>query len=169
MKQIRVGVFETNSSSTHSICIATASEYSAKPKICFRYDKFGWERRTINSTDNKAAYLWTGITDCFYDDISKVEEMKSKIKDILESENIECEFAEYKISRYFDKDCCDNDGYVDHSESLVEFINEVMGDKSLLLSYLFSPDSFIITGNDNDGYDVEIHVDYPHEEFYKGN
>lgn len=169
MKQIRTGVFETNSSSTHSICIATNSDYLTKSKIYFGYDDFGWERRTISSIDDKAAYLWTGITDCFYNDVSKVEETKLKIREILESENIECEFAEYEISRYFDKDYCDCDGYVDHSEGLEEFINEVIKDKSLLLSYLFSPYSFIITGNDNDESDIEIHVNYPHEEFYKGN
>ncbi len=95
--------------------------------------------------------------------------MKSKIREILESENIECDFAEYKISKYQDKDYCDCDGYVDHSDGLSEFINAVMEDKSLLLSYLFSPDSFIITGDDNDKYDVAIHVNYPYEEFYKGN
>ena len=37
------------------------------------------------------------------------------------------------------------------------------------MRYLFSSESFIITGNDNDDHSVDINVKYDHEEYYKGN
>ena len=42
-------------------------------------------------------------------------------------------------------------------------------DDEMLKRYLFSDDSFILTGNDNeDGYQ-DIKVNYEYDEFYKGN
>lgn len=37
MKQIRVGVFETNSSSTHSLTVFTKDEYDMFEKVNFLY------------------------------------------------------------------------------------------------------------------------------------
>ena len=54
------------------------------------------------------------------------------------------------------------DGYIDHSEGLSDFLNKVLSSDKALLRYLFSPDSFIIIGNDNE----EWWGDYM-EDFYK--
>lgn len=42
-KQIRRGCFETNSSSTHAICIATDDVLNIPKDIHFGFDDFGWE------------------------------------------------------------------------------------------------------------------------------
>ena len=61
------------------------------------------------------------------------------------------------------------DGYVDHASDMKELIDAVLENEGLLKRYLFSTDSFIATGNDNeDGY-PEIRVNYEYDEFYKGN
>lgn len=62
-----------------------------------------------------------------------------------------------------------NDCYVDHGYDAAEFVKAVCTDEDRLLHYLFSKNSYVETGNDNDDDDVNIHVDYPHEEYYKGN
>ena len=41
-RQIRRGVFETNSSSTHAICIAKG-DYNLSKHIDFTIGEFGWE------------------------------------------------------------------------------------------------------------------------------
>jgi hypothetical protein len=43
MKQIRKGVFETNSSSTHSICIAKDDGLTIPKSLHFDFGEFGWE------------------------------------------------------------------------------------------------------------------------------
>ena len=49
MKTIRYGVFETNSSSTHSICICTQSEFDAWQKGQLYYDS--WDEKMIAEKD----------------------------------------------------------------------------------------------------------------------
>lgn len=160
-KQIRQNVFETNSSSTHSICIAKNAELTIPEKLHFSFGEFGWECNTLNSIGEKADYLYTGL---FANDrISDIE----KVGEILKAKGIDVTFEEatYKEGRTYS----DNSGYVDHSNELGEFLDAVCNNEESLLQFLFSPLSFIITGNDNDDMDVDINVSYEHEEFYKGN
>ena len=58
MKQIRKGVFETNSSSTHSICIAKDAELTIPQSLHFSFGEFGWECDTLYSVSEKASYLY---------------------------------------------------------------------------------------------------------------
>ena len=152
IKKIRHNVFETNSSSTHSICIAKDSSLTIPKEIHFGTGEFGWERNSLRSMYSKASYLYTGLlynnrmTD-FFD-----------IVGLLEKEGITVTYDSHK-----------DEGYVDHGYNLGNFLNKVCKDKESLMSYLFSDLSYIETGNDNDDYDVDIVVDYPHEIFYKGN
>lgn len=161
MKKIRNNVFETNSSSTHSICIATDTELIIPQTLHFGFGEFGWERDTLNSTEEKASYLYTAL----YNN-SQNEDIE-KISNILTSKGIEISFEEpiFKEKRTH----ADNSGYVDHCSELIGFFEDLCNDEESLLQFLFSPLSFIITGNDNDEESVDIEVDYPHNEFYKGN
>ena len=43
IKKIRQSVFETNSSSTHSICIATDTTIDFPKSLHFEFGEFGWE------------------------------------------------------------------------------------------------------------------------------
>lgn len=61
MIQIRHGVFETNSSSTHSICIATKSDYDAWRNGELLYDS--WNKKLITQEESKVLHL----NDRFFD------------------------------------------------------------------------------------------------------
>jgi len=172
MKQIRQGVFETNSSSTHSICIAKDADLTIPNSLHFEFGEFGWERDTLQSVNEKASYLYTGLIAQERNvDAEKIfETLRGKGIDVTAEQrlvetrsytNAEGEVVTYNHS--------DNEGYVDHSHDLEEFLNAVCEDENKLMSYLFSNLSFIITGNDNDDYDVNISVDYAHDKYYKGN
>ncbi len=151
--QIRTSVFETNSSSTHSICIAKDIKLNLPKSLHFSFREFGWEYNTLYSTEEKASYLYTGLI------ANNREEDFYIIVEILKANNIKVTY-----------DSLNNDhGYIDHSDMLKEFFDDILNNNEKLLNYLFSDLSFIITGNDNSDTDVNINVSYPHEEYYKGN
>ncbi len=172
IKKIRKGVFETNSSSTHSICVAKEMELTIPSTIHFEFGSFGWQYDTLQSVYEKASYLYTGLYDNErYGDFTKIVRVLTQ-KGIEVSfdeptwKSGECkkengETVQYSYPNY--------DGYVDHADQLNDFLDDLCEDESKLLSYLFSDLSFIITGNDNDDHDVDIEVDYPHDEYYKSN
>lgn len=164
--KIRKSVFETNSSSTHSICIARDVNLNTPKSIYFGFGEFGWECDTLDSTKKKASYLYTGMA--ANGRLDEFNELKKK----LEGKGVVVKAEEpiWKESTYNPGvKYIDNGGYVDHSDELSAFINAVCEDEGKLFRFLFSPLSFIITGNDNDDDDVAINVDYEYDEYYKGN
>ncbi len=162
MKQIRQGVFETNSSSTHSICIAKDAELTIPKLLHFEFGEFGWEYNTLKSMGEKASYLYTGLfANERYVDIENIVAILTS-----KSIDVSCEEPIYKDE---DKRWAENEGYVDHSDELTEFLDAICTDEDKLMKYLFSDLSFIRTGNDNDEGDVSINVTYAHDEYYKGN
>jgi hypothetical protein len=160
-KKIRQGVFETNSSSTHSICIAKDVQPELPKSLHFEFGEFGWEVDTLDSVHQKASYLYTGLHD------NERKEDIEKMMTTLRAKGIEVtkEDALYAEGEKWAR----NGGYVDHSNELNGFLDAVLADEKALINFLFSPLSFILTGNDNDDIDVDIAVDYPHDEYYKGN
>jgi hypothetical protein len=160
----RKGVFETNSSSTHSICIASdfdMANVESPKKIYFEFGEFGWEVRKLDTPQEKASYLYTALLE-----LNLLEEYTQQIKHYLESNNVKCDFQEKPQEGEYGG----YDYYIEHNvEELVDYVETVCNSEDTLLSYLFSNRSFILTGNDNDDKDVDINVDYPHLEFYKGN
>ena len=172
MKVTRQGVFETNSSSTHSICIAKGNALILPEVIHFGMGEFGREERTLRSVGTKASYLFTGLV-CN----NRMEDFE-KIRSILESrgiqvssEEITFETRQYKNSKgeMVSYQYQINDGYVDHANEMVDFLNAVCSDEDKLMQYLFSDLSFIRTGNDNNDSDISINVSYPYDRYYKGN
>ncbi len=136
MKQTRRNVFETNSSSTHSICISKAPVTAGKC-IYFGIGEFGWENDCVGT----AAYLYTAIL-CMDDS----EELLNKLKDMLGRHGIEYDFEEPEYDEEYDYL---NNGYIDHSYDTREFIDAVLADDDMLMRCLFGPDSCVYTGNDN--------------------
>ena len=173
-RQIRQRVFETNSSSTHSICIARNPVLPEPPKsLEFKCGEFGWEVDKYNSIKEKANYLYTGLG--YLEDLNQMQNCIQFIKDTLKEYGIEdIWFDDFRIGWSSWRDevsfyISPNDGYIDHGGEIVDFVKDVCSDKNKLLSYLFSDQSFVLTGNDNDDLDVDIKVDYDHDEYYKGN
>lgn len=138
-RQIRSSVFETNSSSTHSIAI------SKKPVVIGKYirfciGEFGWENDCADTAD----YLYTAILEQ-----DEHDELLDKLKKILDKYSIEYKFDTpkwHKSSNGTDKWL--GYGYIDHSYELREFLDTVLSDEDLLMRYLFG-DSTVYTGNDN--------------------
>lgn len=167
MKQVRNNVFETNSSSTHSICITKDDILDEKTDIVgFSIGEFGWECDEFSSLWNKASYLYTGLL--YTENFDLLEKMKS----FLDKNNIRYTFEEpqFETFEYQGKEYKNlKEGYIDHGNELFDFLNDICNDENKLMKFLFSSKSFIITGNDNDDEDVAINVSYEHDEYYKGN
>lgn len=181
MIQIRSNVFETNSSSTHSICIPKKTN-KINQHIDFTLGEYGWNNETVTDT---ASYLYTAILDGFsYDDaMERIE----KLTDILNSHDISYDFEKPKWiefengSKYLDY--CS--GYIDHAYEAREFVDAVLNDEDMLLRYL--ADGVVYTGNDNqdnvpDGCNIAqdvygayrlvpnpYHDEENYDYFYKGN
>ena len=173
-RQIRQSCFETNSSSTHAICIATEDVLNIPKDIHFGFDDFGWECETHNSLRAKANYLYTCLPYVAKDYNTLIEyitfiynTLKSHGVEHITMDNFEIGIGTWS-DIYFNIQPA-NDCYVDHGNYADEFVEAVCTDEDKLLHYLFSKKSYVETGNDNDDYDVDIKVDYSHEEYYKWN
>jgi hypothetical protein len=106
-----------------------------KPEsIHFEFGDFGWEHDILSSVQQKASYLYTA-----YFDIGRVHDF-AKIEYILRKNNIQ--INKQRCTKEWDG--C----YVYHVDELGEFLNGMLVEENLL-NFLFSPLSFIITGNDN--------------------
>lgn len=176
-RQIRNGVFETNSSSTHSICIAKnpATLLPIPEHLDFEFGSYGWEEDKLTSIKEKVKYLYTCIG--YLGSEQQIKEVLQFIVKTLQKHGVKqiyfdpFEFRVYcdykgRITTYIYPN---RDEYIDHGEEAIEFVEDVCSDENKLINFLFSDQSFILTGNDNKGTDVTIRVDYEHDEYYKGN
>lgn len=184
--QIRKGVFETNSSSTHSISIIKKSNLEKYPDtVIFGKGEFGWEFDIYVDTTSKAEYLWEAITSCYLNNIDKVNNAINFITDTLAKHNIKAVFpyaANMKVKTHTYDDGStythiqfmnDNDeednGYVDHGNELGDFLDDVISDETKLMNYLFDYNSYVSTGNDNSNEEVECPNFGKAWEYYKSN
>lgn len=151
-RQIRKSVFETNSSSTHAICITKKKDdYKIVNHIDFEFGEFGWMCKEYSNTYSKASYLITAI---FSFNKNEADEKLARLKNILDSHNITYSIPKPKVKSYtwgrtkhFYYELGYN--YIDHSGETKNFVDAVLSDSEKLFRYLFG-DSFIVTGNDND-------------------
>lgn len=172
-RQVRKNIFETNSSSTHSIVIGNNGEdiYAGLPKLLeFHGGEFGWEHKVYTDTQTKADYLFTSL---IYTDTP--HEYMDSIKATLAKWGIEATFDEIVEKRYSsgrvyyeiaNNEYCD----IDHGSENKDLVRELCGDEAKLMNYLFSNGSYVETGNDNEEYDEW--GEKPKNvlfEYYKGN
>lgn len=145
MRTIRRGVFESNSSSTHSIAIPKNCDETNY--ISFHIGEFGWGWEEADPAD----YFYTAIY-VTSNTVNDVEEKLTRLKDILDDHDIEYYFGEVRTnlwhSNYDNKDylCLDN-GYIDHGNELTDFVNELLNDGDKLVRFLSR--GLVFTGNDN--------------------
>ena len=183
--QIRQSVFEPNSSSTHAISIIKKSNITEYPDAV-RFDKgdFGWNFEIYFDTSDKASYLWEAIIGYYWKNIDKVKECMQAIKETLAKYGIKAVFVYDDISMHTytydngDTDTyivCKNadgekdDGYIDHTEDLGDFIESTVFNEKRLLNYLFDYNSYVSTGNDNSDEEVETPDFGSSWDFDKGN
>jgi hypothetical protein len=146
-RQVRKNVFETNSSSTHSICISKKPvNIDTDRVIRFEIGEYGWEHGCVDATD----YLYTAIMS-----FNDRDELLKKMTDILDKNNIKYYLGKAEISKsgYDDEGytCLDN-GYIDHVSETREFVDTILNDEAMFMRLLFG-DSCVYTGNDNSDAD----------------
>lgn len=148
-RQIRRSVYETNSSSTHAICIAKDG-YELKDHIDFHTGEYGWECEEYGDLDNKASYLITAILSM---NKEYADEKLTRLKDILDEYEITYTIPELNVKSYeYGKETHYyydiGYDYIDHVEELMSWLDGLLSDSDKLFRYLFG-NSIIITGNDN--------------------
>lgn len=144
-RQIRQNVFETNSSSTHAICIVRKDVQDEDiPKfVMFKHGEFGWYFDVYTDIETRASYLYEAIRCLYYDDENKMLQYLKELRSTLLKHGVDCEFDTSKDDRGIEN------GYIDHGSETREFVDEVIHNEQKLLRYLFG-ESKIVTGNDND-------------------
>lgn len=153
MIRVRNSIFETNSSSTHSLVVAKNHPSEFPEKIDFYLGEYGWEFDTVSAP----SYFYTAIYSlsdyCELD----FESMVSKLKAILDSYNIEYYFEDPSDNKY---------AYIDHANELFDFVNYMLDNPDKLLEFLCFGE--VYTGNDNDYTEISIPDSYK-EIYEKGN
>lgn len=159
MIQIRHGVFETNSSSTHSI---TVSSKNLKPPIlnilddgCIHVDlgEFGWEEASYYSQNDRLSYLLTMLYELTGMGISYSKNYELNVmKLMLESDDFDRISDEVCSYVGVDRIVIDNIyGYIDHQSSTDYYrtIDEFLADCGCTIKEFVFGDVCINTDNDN--------------------
>ncbi len=137
MKQIRHSVFETNSSSTHSICISKKHVERLPELTVFTVGELGWSEGCETDTGD---YLYTALLELERNDLVE------KLEEILNRHGVKCAFKKPRENSWYG---------IDHSGELEEMIEGLFSNEDQLLRYLFG-DSCIYTGNDNSSEDEDM-------------
>jgi len=144
----RHGVFETNSSSTHSISISRTNVLSDIPYIengvaYISYGEFGWQEECFKDFETKASYCITFITGVVQ------EHRPRRSNDFLKMlERVILKHTEATSIKFLKNgDGYYQEGYIDH-QSHGE-CEEVFDSDKTLANFLFNPKSFLVTDNDN--------------------
>jgi hypothetical protein len=137
MKTVRKKQFETNSSSTHSIVVDTATTQPSiiVPKVYG--GEFGWEWNKFNQFERKASYMWTLALN--WDESN----LREKLERLGEQNGVE-----FVVPSENDWCYCDH-GY-EHYTKFVEKYPEIEQEDGLW-EFLTNSKYWIYLGNDNEG------------------
>lgn len=166
---IRKGVFETNSSSTHTVCVSgdlrTDYRYyvdnllltdpeTNEQYIPGRFGEFGWERRHYKDFETKLSYLLTmaAVTNELYHDRKLTEEIFLESQDFKDINEAVVNSVNYPIRMIADSFISTDygikiDGYIDH-QSCEDFDN----------IYDFLKANGLYKDKKNDSHDYRISV-----------
>ncbi len=135
MISIRQNFFETNSSSVHVLVIPKETCLIVPNKVYLTGGDYGWEQ---NKDFNTIQYFYQACVD-------RGPEMVKLFIDYLKRKGVE------EVNcREINEDSIFCSGYIDHSYNIP--LNDLFNNESLLDRFLFSENSFVETGNDNDKY-----------------
>lgn len=145
MLQIRRNIFETNSSSVHSMAIPKHISGELPKHLSFHLGEWGWESGELDGLEARS-YLYTAI--CQQCDPDIKEEYLDRIKSWLDEWGIKYHFDKPRYSRNDVWNYLEN-GDIAHGD-LVPFIEGVLKDKDSFKRFLLG--GVVYTGNDNDCY-----------------
>lgn len=159
MIQIRKGVFETNSSSTHSITFSgkaleeNTMRIDDDGYIHAEFGEFGWEVESYYDQETKLSYLLTmamHLNDC-YVWCGNTEENEREIEEFMKTEdfarisNVVGEYAHCNgiIIDY-------SEGYIDHQSRDYDTLDDFLDDCGTdIINFVFGD---VIVNTDNDNY-----------------
>lgn len=171
-KQIRRAVFETNSSSSHSLTLPAKDALLVSfPKNQLRAGvvklgkgEFGWEWTRIYHPLGKLEYLFTQLMPGVAVPEGDAREVTNQIRQQEPRFNML-----YGVVQGFTGCRIElipgSDGYVDHESLGVGM--ELFSDEEQLKDFIFSPDAYVQTGNDNNSPPWEIPTDRGPELFFE--
>lgn len=160
MISIRRNVFETNSSSTHSISFVTDYDIRNLPKGCvFCTGDYGWNDGCVDAE----SYLYTAIVN-YYTKEEALEHIQH-LKDVMDANSIRYRFypdpkdLKWNISTWNpERSYCCNGGSIDHSGDLKDFLEDLFSDDTKLLKYLAT--GKVYCTNDNVDHDINDPIYY---------
>jgi hypothetical protein len=162
--QIRKAVFETNSSSSHSLTLSkgdvqmrTFSPETVKAgRFAVGCDEYGWNWERFYKPENKLWYLVTAATGGCIDAHGSPEEVTAELRETNSKIDQICRVVEQHTGVELVM-IPGSEGYIDH-ESVGED-SKVYESDEVLRQFLFGTDAFVETGNDNSGPPEKIHTD----------
>lgn len=139
-KTKRLNVFETNSSSSHSITIEVGAEWDniipENGKILLYGGEFGWKECEYNDALTKANYCAVACK-LGYTNFTK-KELKEVIRDFTGASKVKFKFnTNYK----------GNYSYIDHQSN--DTLLGIVDTKEELKDFIFNKSSYLYTDNDN--------------------
>lgn len=160
MRQIRRGVFETNSSSTHSVTIRhkglahNCMKISKDGYIHTKIGEFGWEIVNYKEQEDRLSYLVTMAAEkngmgTWY---RREDSLNTLVKELMKTEDfkqISEEVGEHAGCRGVIID--PSEGYIDHQshedyQTLQDFLNDYGTD---VTEFVFGRGNIVHTDNDN--------------------
>jgi hypothetical protein len=158
---VRNFVFETNSSSAHSVCVHNAMELldTIEPnedgEIILTGGDFGWsykDEHHFTDAMTKANYLAVWAK-CY----ARTESAKRTLSDIIKmhtgAEEVKYKFTGWTSFDDEEEEDVDSlpESYIDHQSQDSSFFETLFSEPTLMLKYLFNPKSFLtITGDGGD-------------------
>ena len=147
IKLIRKNVFETNSSSTHSISVGHGDTYdSITPYedgiIYLEPEEFGWEQETYTATYTKLTYAYIYARDWTGDKSPQFMEVLKKVV----CEHTGATDIKMNSSTSFGYT---NTGYIDHQSVEDGNYHYLFEDEQTLKQFIFDPTSVLETDNDS--------------------
>lgn len=156
-RKIRNSVFETNSSSVHSVIIGS-KDYSSveifKPDksmtVKFSGGEFGWSYDILSSSYEKANYIAVYLM--LYDkDESRIKMFEEVVKEMTTAQSILYEFM--------DSNGDSEDSYIDHQGYEDSDWNCLFTEKAKLKEFIFNTKYSIMIANDNSEFDHGVRPD----------
>lgn len=143
MRVIRIGIFETNSSSTHSLTIGNNRGYYNND-LLLEHDgnivifpgEFGWETASYNDVETKASYCLT------YAKQIGGEELVEMLGRVMSETTGKAVVFKESGGDYHPW------GYIDHQSE--DVAGPAFASDEILRRFVFGHDSVLTTGNDNE-------------------
>ena len=138
MINIRHSIFETNSSSVHALVIPKDTQIYIPKKVNLYGGDYGWSEGIEDDTIN---YFYQACLDQGKEEVEKFfAYLRKKGVEEINAKEMRWDEEGYDMT---------NDGYIDHAYEIP--LDELFKNEQLLDRFLFGSDSYVHTGNDNNG------------------